>query len=87
MDSVVAAHGLCCSLACGLFPVPGIKLVSSALAGEFLSTVPPEKSFTYVLVYIYFIYFAGNVSFKFRNLYPSVNNNDDWFFFFFLMIH
>ena len=80
MGPVVAAHGLCCSLACGIFPDPEIKLMSPAMAGEFLSTVPPGKSFTYILVYIYFIYFAGKVSFKFRNLYPSVNNNDDCFF-------
>ena len=33
--SVVGVHGLCCSTVCGTFP---------ALAGGFLSTVPPGKS-------------------------------------------
>ena len=39
--SVVLAHGLSCSMACGVFPDPGIKPVSSALTGRFLSIVPP----------------------------------------------
>ena len=36
------AHGLSCSAACGIFP--DIEPVSPALAGGFLSTVPPGKS-------------------------------------------
>ena len=42
--SVVMAHKLNCSMACGIFLDPGIKPVSAALAGAFLSTVPPGKS-------------------------------------------
>ena len=36
MDSVVVAHGLSCSLACGIFPDPGSNLVSPASAGGFV---------------------------------------------------
>ena len=44
-DSVVAAHRLDCPLACGiLVPQPGIKPVSPALEGGFLTTGPPGKS-------------------------------------------
>ena len=44
MDSVVAVLG--CSAARGiLVPHPGIKLVSPALQGKFLTTGPPRKSF------------------------------------------
>ena len=39
--SVIVAHGLSCSVACGIFPDQGS---SPASAGGFLSTVPPEKS-------------------------------------------
>ena len=40
--SGVVAHGLSCSLACGIFPGPGLEPVSPALAGGFLTTVPPR---------------------------------------------
>ena len=39
--SVVVAHGLSCSAAFGIFPDLGIKPVSPALAGRFLTTGPP----------------------------------------------
>ena len=42
--SAVVAHRLSCSAACGIFPRPGIEHVFPALAGRFLSTVPPGKS-------------------------------------------
>ena len=42
--SVVVAHRLSCSSACGIFPRPGIEHVFPALAGGCLSTVPPGKS-------------------------------------------
>ena len=44
--SVVVAHGPRCSVACGVwdFPGPGLEPVSPALAGGFLTTVPPGKS-------------------------------------------
>ena len=43
--SVVVAHGLSCSAACGiLVPGPGLELVSPTLAGGFLTTVPQGKS-------------------------------------------
>ena len=36
-------HRLRCSEALGLFPTAGIEPVSSALAGEFFTTEPPER--------------------------------------------
>ena len=43
--SVVAAHRLSCPTACGiLIPQPGIKPMSPALEGGFLTTGPPGKS-------------------------------------------
>ena len=42
--SVVAAHRLSCSMACGNLSGPGIKPVSPVLAGEFLTTGPPVMS-------------------------------------------
>ena len=41
--SVVMAHRLSCSTACGIFPDQGSS-VSPALAGGFLTTAPPGKS-------------------------------------------
>ena len=37
-------HRLSCSVACGIFPGPGLEPVSPALAGGFLTTAPPDKS-------------------------------------------
>ena len=37
-------HGLSCSAACGNLPGPGLKPVSRALAGGFLTTAPPGNS-------------------------------------------
>ena len=42
--SVVAAHGLRCPGACGIFPDTGIEPVSPALVGQFLTTGPSVKS-------------------------------------------
>ena len=42
--SVVAAHGLGCPGACGIFPDTGIEPVSPALAGQFSTTGPSGKS-------------------------------------------
>ena len=43
--SAVVVHGLSGSVACGiLVPQPGVKPVSPALQGRFLTTGPPEKS-------------------------------------------
>ena len=39
-------HGLSCSTACGNLPRPGLKPVSPALAGRFLTSAPPGKSFS-----------------------------------------
>ena len=36
-------HRLSCSVACGIFPGPGLEPVSPALAGGFLTTVPAGK--------------------------------------------
>ena len=45
--SVVVVHGLSCSVACGIFPRPGFKSMSPALAGGFLTIAPPGKSERY----------------------------------------
>ena len=42
--SVVVAHGPSCSAACGIFPDQGSNPCPPALAGGFLTTVPPGKS-------------------------------------------
>ena len=49
-------HGLSCSATCGLWDLPGSGLepVSPALAGGFLTTVPPGKPY---LLYFYFYLF------------------------------
>ena len=47
--SVVVAHGLSCSEACGIFPGPGIEPVTPALAGRFFTTEPPGKPLPEVL--------------------------------------
>ena len=48
MGSIVVAHGLSCSIGrqTGMWdlPRPRLKLMSPALAGGFLTTVPPGKS-------------------------------------------
>ena len=50
--SVVVAHGLSCSAACGIFPRPEIESVSPALAGGFLTSAPPGKPQSDVLKHI-----------------------------------
>ena len=48
-DSVVEAHVLSCPMACGiLVPQPGIKPVTAALQGRFLTAEPPGKSLGWV---------------------------------------
>ena len=44
--SVVVAHGLSCSVACGIFPDQGSNLLSLALVGGFFTTEPPGKPVT-----------------------------------------
>ena len=44
MDSVVVAHGPSCSSACGGLPRSGVKPMSPALTGGFLTTGPAGKS-------------------------------------------
>ena len=44
MGSVVVAHGLSCSVACGILSGPGLEPLFPALAGGFLTTAPPGKS-------------------------------------------
>ena len=50
--SVVVAHGLRCSTACGIFPDQGLNPWPPALAGRFLTTVPPGESLIVVLSHI-----------------------------------
>ena len=43
-SSLVAMHGFCCPMACGiLVPPPGIEPMSPTLQGRFLTTGPPGK--------------------------------------------
>ena len=50
VSSVVAAHGLSCSMAYRiLFPSPGIKPTSPALEGRFLTTKLPGKPHSFFL--------------------------------------
>ena len=42
--SLAVVHRLSCAMACGNLPGPGIKPMSPALAGRFLTTGPPGKS-------------------------------------------
>jgi len=50
LGSMVAAHGLSFSEACGiLVPPPGTELTSLALQGRFLTIGPPGKSHGVVL--------------------------------------
>ena len=51
--SVVVAHGLSCSSACGNLPGPGFKPVSPALADGFLNTAHQGKS-SQILIMLYF---------------------------------
>jgi len=41
--SIIVAHGLSCSLACGIFPDQGSNPMSLTLAGRFFATEPPGK--------------------------------------------
>ena len=50
--SVVVVHELSCSMACEIFPDQGSEPVSPALAGGFLTTVPPGKSSVLGLRYL-----------------------------------
>ena len=51
MSSVVAAHRVSCSAACGiLVPRPGIEPESPALQDRFLTTGPPGKSLNYLQI-------------------------------------
>ena len=49
--SVVAAHRLSCSEACGIFLEPGIEPMSPALPGRFLTTRPPGKPLIFLLFF------------------------------------
>ena len=44
VGSVLAVHGLSCSMACGNFPDQELSPVSRALAGRFLTSGPSGKS-------------------------------------------
>ena len=59
--SLVVARGLSCSaVSCGvLVPQPGVKPMSPALQGGFLTSGPPEKSSFYLF---YFIVLAAPLS-------------------------
>ena len=59
VGSVVVAHGLSCSVACGiLVPGPGIEPMFLALAGGFLTTGPPEKSLGLIFKCRFYFYFS-----------------------------
>ena len=53
------AHGLSCSVACGIFPGWGSSFVSPALASRSLSSAPPGKS---VNVFELCVWLGGNLT-------------------------
>lgn len=57
MGSIVVAHELSCSVACGIFLNQGSNLCPPALAGRFLTTGPPEKS-------VFKNYLFGSIGFR-----------------------
>ena len=62
MGSVVAAHGLSCSAACGILVTqPGIVPASPALEGGFLTTGPPGKFPSHVF-YLYILSFPFHLA-------------------------
>ena len=54
--SVVVAHGLSCSAACGILPDQGSNPFSPALAGRLSTTVPPGKPLGLAFLFIMTIY-------------------------------
>ena len=68
MGSVVVALRLSCSTACGiLVPSPEIKPTSPALEGRFLTTGPPGKSPTSLLIDLCW----SNLALRRRQWYPT----------------
>ena len=62
-DSVVAAHRLSCSVACGiLVPWPGIEPMSFALQGRFLTTGPSGKSLVGTLKGLLWAFYTKQLS-------------------------
>ena len=54
-------HGVSCSMACGIFSRTGMKPMTSALAGRFLSTVPQGKSTVHISFQISVFIFFGYI--------------------------
>ena len=55
--SVVVAHGLSCSAACGIFPDQGLNLCPPHWQARFLTTAPPGKStFAFLMWYESLLY-------------------------------
>ena len=59
VDSVAVAHGLSCPHSMWDLPRPGIKPVSPALAGGFLTARPPEK---YKLGFLILLFYCWKYS-------------------------
>ena len=49
---MVVAHGLSCSMACGIFPGPEIEPVSPALAGRLFTAQPSGEPQTLISDFI-----------------------------------
>ena len=70
MGSIIATHRLSCSVACGISALwPGIKIVSPALQGRFLTIVyqgsPPAPVFVFPpSVYTFFLYMYSSPCFE-----------------------
>ena len=60
MGSVVVAHRLSCSAACGMWdlPGPGLEPMSPALAGGLLTIVQPGKSLSYYFFFFKHLYWS-----------------------------
>ena len=52
VGSVVVAHGLSCSVACGIFPDQGSNPCALALAGGFFTTASPGKPLILLFIFL-----------------------------------
>ena len=66
LEHRLSSSGKWASLLCGMWDLPGLGLepMSPALAGGFLTTVPPGKSLSLIFVVYHFLFYSFCVYFK-----------------------
>ena len=88
--SIVVAHRLSCSVACGIFPDPGIKPVSPpVLAGRFFTTEPPGKlhvSFCMPLDLTFVMNAKCSTILMYHNFFNCFSNVEHFSYFFFFLL-